>query len=102
MNAYMYILECENGKFYTGSTKNLEYRIAQHRMGEGANFTRKHLPIKLVFVQEFASIAEAFQREKQVQGWSRKKKIALINGEFDKLPQLSENSLRRSSGQAAQ
>ncbi len=92
MNAFMYILECSNGLFYTGSTNNLELRVAQHRRGEGANFTRKHKPIKLVFVQEFQSIEEAYIREKQVQGWSRKKKIALINGDFDKLPNLSRNT----------
>ena len=90
MNGYLYILECSNGKFYTGSTTNIEYRVAQHQAGEGANFTRKHLPVKLVYCQHFANIKEAFLREKQVQGWSRKKKIALINGEFEKLPLLSK------------
>ena len=91
MNAYLYILECSNGKFYTGSTTGIEFRLNQHQAGEGANFTRKHLPVKLVYCQDFASIEEAFQREKQVQGWSRKKKIALINGEFEKLPELSKS-----------
>mgnify|MGYP003632038594 CR=1 FL=1 len=91
MNAYLYILECANGKYYTGSTTNLEYRIEQHQAGKGANFTRKHLPIKLVYCQDFANIEEAFQREKQVQGWSRKKKTALINGDLEKLPLLSKS-----------
>ena len=91
MNGYMYILKCANGQYYTGSTKDLERRIAQHQAGEGANFTRKHLPIELVYFEEFERIDEAFFREKQVQGWSRKKKEALINREFDKLPELSKN-----------
>ena len=91
MVGYLYILECSNGKFYTGSTTNLEYRFSQHQAGEGANFTRKNLPVKLVYYQSFASIDEAFMREKQVQGWSRKKKIALINGEFEQLPHLSKS-----------
>lgn len=65
-------------------------RIQQHQSGEGANYTRKHLPIELVYYEEFQRIDEAFYREKQIQGWSRKKKEALINEEFGKLPKLSE------------
>lgn len=85
----MYILECSNGKYYTGSTKDLIKRLEQHQSGEGSNFTRKHLPVKLVYYEEFDRIDSAFYREKQVQGWSRKKKEALINNEFHKLPELS-------------
>ncbi len=77
---YMYILECSNGAYYTGSTKYLNLRLLQHQNGEGANFTRKHLPVKLVYFEEFDRIDKAFYREKQVQGWSRKKKEALIYG----------------------
>jgi putative endonuclease len=91
MIGYMYILQCSNGQYYTGSTIDLERRLAQHQNGEGANFTKKHLPVKLVYYEVFQRIEEAFYREKQVQGWSRKKKEALINGEFGKLPQLSKN-----------
>ncbi len=86
----MYILECANGKYYTGSTNNLERRLAEHQNGEGANFTKKHYPVKLVYFEEFQRIDEAFYREKQVQGWSRKKKEALINGTPEKLHELSE------------
>ena len=84
-------MECADGSYYTGSTNNLERRLQQHQNGEGANYTKKHLPVKLVYFEEFQSIAEAFYREKQVQGWSRKKKEALINGCFDKLSSLSKN-----------
>ena len=87
----MYILECNDGSFYTGSTRNLEYRLEQHQRGEGANYTKKRLPVKLVYYEEYERIDEAFYREKQVQGWSRKKKLALINDEHDKLPKLSKN-----------
>ena len=89
MKGWMYILECADGSYYTGSTKNLELRMTQHQAGEGANHTKKHLPIKLVYVEEFQRIDEAFNREKQVQGWSRKKKEALINGSSDLLPTLA-------------
>ncbi|SDE53642.1 Predicted endonuclease, GIY-YIG superfamily [Pricia antarctica] len=84
-----YILECSNGSYYSGSTKNLEKRLQQHQNGEGANHTKKRLPVKLVYVEEFSRIDEAFYREKQIQGWNRKKKEALINGEHNKLPELS-------------
>ncbi len=91
MKGYTYILKCANGKYYTGSTTDLDRRIAQHQAGEGANFTRKNLPVELVYYEEHQRIDQAFYREKQIQGWSRKKKEALINGEFDKLPGLSKN-----------
>lgn len=91
MKGYTYILECSNGKYYTGSTKDLDRRIAQHQAGEGANFTKKNLPIKLVYYEEFQRIDRAFYREKQIQGWSRKKKEALIHNEHEKLPELSKN-----------
>ena len=77
MKGYMYILECSDGSYYTGSTTHLELRFAQHQSGEGANHTRKHLPVKLLYYEEFDRIDKAFEREKQVQGWSRKKKEAL-------------------------
>ena len=89
MKGYMYILLCADGSYYTGSTINLELRLAQHQAGEGANHTKKHLPVELVYYEEFSRIDFAFQREKQVQGWSRKKKEALINGEKHLLPELA-------------
>ncbi len=85
----MYILECANGQYYTGSTNNLKLRIEQHQRGEGANFTKKHLPVKLVYFEEFPRVQQAFYREKQVQGWSRKKKEALIYGLKDRLRDLA-------------
>lgn len=85
----MYILECADGSYYTGSTNNLDLRLTQHQNGEGANHTKKRLPVKLVYFEEYQRIDEAFYREKQVQGWSRKKKEALINSQTEKSPELS-------------
>ncbi len=90
MKGYVYILKCSNNLYYTGSTNNLVKRLSDHQNGMGANFTRKHLPIELVYYQEFAQIDQAFYREKQIQGWSRKKKEALITGKTNLLPKLSE------------
>ena len=90
MKGYMYILECSDGSYYTGSTKDLEIRLAQHQAGEGANHTKKRLPVKLVYYEEYQRIDDAFYREKQVQGWSRKKKEAMINGMTDELKKSAE------------
>jgi len=99
MNAYMYILRCSDGHYYTGSTKDLIQRFIAHQNGEGANFTKKKLPVELVYYEEFVMIEDAFNREKQVQGWSRKKKEALINNNRQELHLLSKC---RSSSKKAQ
>ena len=86
----MYILECSNGSYYTGSTLNLKKRLKQHQSGKGANHTKKHLPVKLAYFEEFDRIDKAFKREKQVQGWRREKKEALINGAHNRLTELAK------------
>ena len=87
---YMYILECSNGQYYVGSTYDLDLRLKQHQAGEGSNFTKKHLPVKLVYYEAFQKIDDAFNREQQVKGWNRKKKEALINNQSELLPKLSK------------
>jgi predicted GIY-YIG superfamily endonuclease len=89
MKGYTYILQCSDGSYYVGSTNNLELRLAQHQAGEGANHTKKRLPVELVYYEEYSRIDEAFYREKQIQGWRREKKEALIKGAYDKLPELA-------------
>ena len=86
----MYILRCSDGSYYTGSTRDLEGRLYEHQNGLGAVFTKKRLPIKLVYCEEFERIDDAFYREKQVQVWSRAKKEALIQGQYDLLPKLAK------------
>ena len=88
---YMYILECSDGSFYTGSTKELTIRLEQHRLGVGAGHTKLHAPVKLVYYETFDRIDKAFEREKQVQRWSSAKKIALIKGDIEALKELSKN-----------
>ena len=87
----MYILQCADGSYYVGSTWNLEKRLWEHNQGLGAKYTARRLPVDLVYAQEFDSIAEAYYREKQVQGWSRAKREALIQGDYDALPELSRS-----------
>ena len=88
--AFVYILLCSDGSYYTGSTIDLDLRLEQHQAGEGANHTRKYPPIKLVYYEEFDRVEEAFYREKQIQGWSRKNKEALIEKKYDDLRKLAE------------
>jgi putative endonuclease len=86
----MYILKCCDGTFYTGSTIDLDKRLWEHQNGEGAKYTKTRLPVELVYYEQCDRIDEAFNREKQVQNWSRKKKIALINGNVESLPLLAK------------
>ncbi|MDP2807213.1 MAG: GIY-YIG nuclease family protein [bacterium] len=92
---YMYILECDDGSYYTGSTVLLEKRLREHQNGLGANHTKKRLPVKLVYYEEYHWVATAFYREKQVQGWNRAKKVALITGTIEELPKLAKKIFRK-------
>ena len=94
--AWMYILEYCDGSYYVGSTKNLERRLSEHQEGLGARYTTRRLPIKLVYCEEYDRVADAFYREKQVQGWRRAKREALINGNPDLLPTLAKKVFDRS------
>ncbi len=88
---FMYILECSDGTYYTGSTNNLVRRLSEHMTGKGANYTKKRLPVKLVYFEKYKRVQTAFYREKQVQGWRRAKKEALILRHPEWLPELAEN-----------
>ena len=95
MKGYMYILKCSDGTYYTGSTKYIDIRIKQHNEGRGANYTKKRLPVELIYYEEYERIDHAFYREKQVQNWSRKKKEALIKGELEEIKFLAKKIFRR-------
>lgn len=92
---FVYILECADGTYYTGSTRDLERRVAQHECGEGAVYTRRRRPVRLIWFWEFERIDEAFGWEKRIQGWSRAKKRMLIDGRFAELPGWSRRSRGR-------
>jgi putative endonuclease len=86
---YLYILECADGSYYTGSTIDVGRRFKEHQNGLGANHTKKRLPVKLLYVEEYKHVAEAYKLEKQIQGWNRKKKSTLIKGDSYLLPKLA-------------
>ncbi len=77
------MIECSNGKYYTGTTSNIERRWQEHQEGLGANYTRKYPPKKLVFVKEYQSIDIAREVEIKVKKWSQEKKKKLISGEWE-------------------
>ncbi len=88
-NFFVYILKCADGSYYTGSTDNLEKRLDEHFLGQ-CNYTASRLPINLVFNETFISRTQAFSVERQIKGWSRKKKEALIDRDFDSLVKHSK------------
>ena len=93
--AWAYLLECNDGSFYVGSTTDLERRVRQHQLGQGAAYTRARRPVRLVWSAPFDRIDDAYAFEKRVQGWSRRKRIALIEGRLGDLPGLASRSRRR-------
>jgi putative endonuclease len=96
MKGWVYILECSDNSYYVGSTKNLPRRTAEHQSGQGGLYTSKRLPIKLTFSFECDNIVEAFNLEHQIKKWSRIKKEALKNGEYELLAKLSKKEFRKS------
>ena len=100
--AWTYILECADGSFYVGSTIDLQNRVSRHQLGEGPAYTRprRRRPVRVAWAGQFDRVADAFAFEKQVQGWSRAKRIALIEGRYDDLPELASRPRVRGRGPA--
>jgi predicted GIY-YIG superfamily endonuclease len=101
MSFWAYMLHCRGGYFYTGHTDNLEARLWQHKTGAIPGFTANHLPVELVWSQEFSTRIEALEAERRVKGWSRAKKMALIRGDWREISRLAKgkNGPSTSSGQ---
>jgi putative endonuclease len=92
---YVYILKCSDKSYYTGITSNLEKRFFEHQEGKHVeSYTYKRRPVKLVFYAEFTNVELAISTEKQLKKWSRVKKEALINNEFEKLPNLARKKFK--------
>jgi putative endonuclease len=91
MNTHIYILRCSDGSYYVGSTRtSLEARIAQHNAGHFGGDTKKCRPVTLVWSQDFDRTTDAIAAERQVKGWTRAKKEALIAGDFELLHELAK------------
>jgi predicted GIY-YIG superfamily endonuclease len=103
MTFWTYILKCADNSYYTGHTDNLERRIQQHHQRAFPTcYTARRLPVEMVFSQAFATREEALASERQIKGWSRKKKEAMIAGDWARVSALAENALRRASLRQAQ
>ena len=91
MGTWLYILRCADGAYYTGTTRaTLEQRIAEHQTGHFPGFTSKRRPVVLVYSEFFEQIVDAIAAERQIKGWSRAKKEALMAGDFKRLSDLSQ------------
>jgi len=91
MTFWLYILRCADGSYYIGHTEDLEKRFAQHNLGAVSSYTRKRRPLTLVFSEQFSRREEALARERQIKGWSRAKKEALIKGNWTRLRELARH-----------
>jgi len=90
----VYLLECVDGHYYVGHSGNLDARFAAHRAGLGADFTRRHPPLRIAYVEGASDEESAVRRENQLKRWSRAKKLALLSGRLDEVHQLAQRRNR--------
>ncbi|MDB5133029.1 MAG: hypothetical protein JWR02_2778 [Mucilaginibacter sp.] len=90
---FVYILRCRDGSYYTGITNNMDRRLYEHENGfDPKSYTFKRRPVKLVFQENFDNVNQAIAFEKQVKGWRRAKKEAIINNDWHLLPELAKKT----------
>ena len=92
---WTYILRCADGAFYVGSARDIDERMTQHSMGTAGSYTARRRPVELVWAQESERVDDAYVLEMMIKGWRRAKKIALIDGRLDDLPDLSRAGSHR-------
>jgi putative endonuclease len=90
---YVYMLECADSSYYVGLTRNEpNHRVAEHNEGKHGGYTLSRRPVKLVWSQDFSRLTQAIAIERQLKGWRREKKKALIEGRYDLLPDLARTA----------
>ena len=94
MPFWTYMLHCRGGYLYVGHTDDLTRRIAEHRAGHYPGFTADHLPVEVVWSNEFPTRDEAKAAEKKLKGWSRAKKLALIRNDWERISALAKKKTR--------
>lgn len=87
---FVYMLKCADDSYYVGHTDNLEVRLMQHETGATGGYTSTRRPIVLVWSSDMATRSDALERERQIKGWSRAKKEALIRGDWDRIHELAK------------
>ncbi len=90
MAFWVYMLQCADQSYYIGHTNDVEKRILEHQTGERDGYTARRRPVRVVFTQEFPSREEALAAELQIKGWSRKKKEALVRGDWAEISRLAK------------
>jgi predicted GIY-YIG superfamily endonuclease len=91
MAARVYILRCADRSYYTGCTTNIDQRIYEHNAGVFPGYTSSRRPVELVWLEEFGDTNQAIDVERQLKGWSRKKKEALMKGDFAMIHELAQS-----------
>jgi len=91
-DAWVYIVECADGTYYTGSTTQLEDRMTKHQTGYYTGYTSLRLPVKLVWSEAFPDIRQAIEVERKIKRWSHGKKKAMMEGDFDLLHELARST----------
>jgi predicted GIY-YIG superfamily endonuclease len=100
-DSWTYMLECSDGSYYVGSMTNLQKRISEHQSGEYGGYTASRHPVRLVWSARFSNINDAIAAERQIKGWSRAKKRALIKSDFDLLHELSRSTATKRKSKSA-
>ena len=95
MYFFVYILKCADGSYYTGHTDNLEKRIEEHRSGMLDCYTLSRRPLEVAFVQHCSSRYEALAAERKIKNWSRKKKEALIENNWEDLSRFAKKDFKK-------
>jgi putative endonuclease len=95
MNVFVYMLRCADNPYYVGVARDgLDRRIADHRSGRYPGYTHSRRPVELIWSADFLWLKDAIACERQIKGWRRKKKEALIRGDYDALPRLARTAKR--------
>ena len=82
MSFWVYVLQCSDGKYYTGHTDNIDRRVAEHQAGGYCDFTSRRRPVRVMWSDYFPTRIEALEAERRIKPWSRAKKEALFNGDW--------------------
>ena len=102
MQVTVYILKCADGSYYTGLTRmDAEARTWEHNNDPNDSYTARRRPVTLVFQEVYDRLTDAIARERQIKGWSRRKKEALIRGDYEALPDLSSRPSRLGAARLA-
>ena len=90
MSFWVYILRCADGSYYTGQTDDLERRVAEHQSGTWPGYTSSRRPVTVVYSEGFSTREEALACERKIKGWSRKKKEAMMRGDWAEVARLAK------------